>query len=254
MPYQLPGPVALKDDCRFISAPGVCSTVTYYDKLLEYLTYNLLISKRQVGAVLPNTGEVTTTGTVPRNHNMIHPERGDSHHASIPTLGPRLPYQFWTEVPGYGATLAIEGKPYHISIFDTAGQEDFNKLRVLAYMKCDVFLICFSVAQPETLKSVQENWVPELRQYLPETPFVLVGTQTDRRTNALSSQVVHGSFVSAKEGAEMASKLGACYYVECSSLTGEGLDDLKQDIVYTAQKSWETNCTNQTKCCNCEII
>lgn len=60
-------------------------------------------------------------------------------------------------------------------------QEDFNKLRVLSYINSDVFLVCFSVNNPETLDNAEECWVPELRGYMPNTPFVLVGTQTDVR-------------------------------------------------------------------------
>ena len=68
-------------------------------------------------------------------------------------------------------------------------QEDFNKLRVLSYINSDVFLVCFSVANPESFTKVQDSWVPELRHYIPDTPFILVGTQVDIRQDKMDRQV-----------------------------------------------------------------
>lgn len=68
-------------------------------------------------------------------------------------------------------------------------QEDFNKLRVLSYLNSDVFVICFSVTNPDSLKNVQEYWVPEIRHYIPYVPFVLVGTQIDLRKDGMEKQV-----------------------------------------------------------------
>lgn len=41
----------------------------------------------------------------------------------------------------------------------------------------DVFLICFSVVNPASFQNVKEEWVPELKEYAPNVPFLLVGTQ-----------------------------------------------------------------------------
>ena len=56
-------------------------------------------------------------------------------------------------------------------------------------MNCDVFLVCFAVDETESLKSVEANWVPELRRYLPKTPFILVGTRADRRDDGTTNKV-----------------------------------------------------------------
>ena len=68
-------------------------------------------------------------------------------------------------------------------------QEDYDRLRVISYMNCDVFLVCFAVDETESLKSVEANWVPELRRYLPKTPFILVGTRADRRDDGTTNKV-----------------------------------------------------------------
>lgn len=56
-------------------------------------------------------------------------------------------------------------------------------------MNCDVFLVCFAVDDADSLKSVETNWVPELRRYLPITPFILVGTRADRRDDEITNKV-----------------------------------------------------------------
>ena len=56
-------------------------------------------------------------------------------------------------------------------------------------MNCDVFLVCFAIDDTDSLKSVETNWVPELRRYLPKTPFILVGTRSDRRDDGTTDKV-----------------------------------------------------------------
>ena len=46
-------------------------------------------------------------------------------------------------------------KPYVIGLFDTAGQEEYDRLRPLAYPETDVFLVCFSVTLPDSLDNVK---------------------------------------------------------------------------------------------------
>ncbi|NXO84688.1 RHOQ protein, partial [Sitta europaea] len=70
---------------------------------------------------------------------------------------------------------------------DTSGawsdkaEEDYDRLRPLSYPMTDVFLICFSVVNPASFQNVKEEWVPELKEYAPNVPFLLVGTQIDLR-------------------------------------------------------------------------
>lgn len=68
-------------------------------------------------------------------------------------------------------------------------QEDFSKFRVISYLNSDVFLVCFSIDDVKSLVHVKESWVPELRQHVPNTPFILVGTKQDVRFQEPDIQV-----------------------------------------------------------------
>ncbi|KAF3839248.1 hypothetical protein F7725_017965 [Dissostichus mawsoni] len=89
-----------------------------------------------------------------------------------------------TVFDNYAVTVMIGGEPYTLGLFDTAGQEDYDRLRPLSYPQTDVFLICFSSVSPSSFENVKEKWVPEISHHCPRTPFLLVGTQVDLREDS----------------------------------------------------------------------
>lgn len=130
-------------------------------------------------------------------------------------------------------------------------QEDFDRLRVLAYMNCDVFFVCFSVVKPDSCKHVEEVWIPEIKHYMPTTPFILVGTQTDMRDSLNASGM---DTVSAKEGAELARRVEADCYVEISSRTDSGIQQAIEESIAVALSS-AASASKDCDCkCRCQII
>uniref|UniRef100_A0A4W5M300 Ras homolog family member Q n=1 Tax=Hucho hucho TaxID=62062 RepID=A0A4W5M300_9TELE len=81
----------------------------------------------------------------------------------------------------YAVSVNVGGKQYLLGLYDTAGQEDYDRLRPLSYPMTDVFLICFSVVNPASFQNVREEWVTELQEYAPSVPYLLIGTQIDLR-------------------------------------------------------------------------
>ncbi|CAI0462006.1 unnamed protein product, partial [Linum tenue] len=69
----------------------------------------------------------------------------------------------------------------NLGFWDTAGQEDYNRLRPLSYRGADVFLLAFSLTSRASYENIHKKWIPELRHYAPNVPIFLVGTKLDQR-------------------------------------------------------------------------
>ena len=51
----------------------------------------------------------------------------------------------------------VDGKSVQLALWDTAGQEDYERLRPLAYSKAHVILIGFSIDTPDSLDNVKHK-------------------------------------------------------------------------------------------------
>lgn len=127
----------------------------------------------------------------------------------------------------YNATVNVEGKDITLGLWDTAGQEDYDKLRPLSYPGTHVFILCFSVVSRASFENTESKWLPEIRHHCPDVPIVLCGTKTDLRgkdTNPITQQ----------EGEALAKKIKAVTYVECSAMTRDHLKDVFDEAILAA--------------------
>jgi len=125
-----------------------------------------------------------------------------------------------TVFDNYVANVMVDGKAIALGLWDTAGQEDYDRLRPLSYPQTDVFLVCFSLISRNSFENVKSKWLPEIRDNCPRAPIVLVGTKEDLRFDWQESG---RDTVSEAEGQRMAKSLNATGYYECSALTQAGL-------------------------------
>mmetsp|Transcript_23346 Transcript_23346/g.22973 ORF Transcript_23346/g.22973 Transcript_23346/m.22973 type:complete len:206 (+) Transcript_23346:23-640(+) len=98
-----------------------------------------------------------------------------------------------------------------LQIWDSAGQDDYQRLRPLGYANSDVFIICYAINDKVAFKSVISKWLFELRTNASSVPIVLVATKTDLRNPNDPNQV------SSEEGKEVQVKHNFYSFVECSA-------------------------------------
>lgn len=82
------------------------------------------------------------------------------------------------------ATFQVE-----LALWDTAGQEDYDRLRPLSYPDTDVILMCFSIDSPDSLENILEKWHPEVKHFCPNVPIVLVANKKDLRNDSTTIKV-----------------------------------------------------------------
>jgi Rab-like protein 2 len=75
-----------------------------------------------------------------------------------------------------------QGKEYAIDFWDTAGQEQFNKLHSSYYFQANACVLCFDVTRKITYKNL-ETWYKELRQNCPDIPVICVANKVDADMN-----------------------------------------------------------------------
>jgi len=108
-------------------------------------------------------------------------------------------------------------------LWDTAGQEDYDRLRPLCYQRTNAVIVCFSVNERNSYVNVEAKWIPEIRHHCPDVPVILVATKTDLRLKYGA-----GRCLTTKDGNDMAQRLSVDAYYECSSKTGDGVADVFQ--------------------------
>ena len=157
-------------------------------------------------------------GAVGKTTLLIRYARGIFPHEYVPTV-----FESWVD------NKVVDGTAVEIAPWDTAGQEDYDRLRPLSYPQTDIFLLCFSLDDPFSFENVKERWYPELNHYCPGTPIILVGTKEDLRDDAeVISHLATSDLspITYQQGLECARNIGAVRYMECSSLTEKGVQEV----------------------------
>ncbi|KAM7318137.1 hypothetical protein ACRRTK_022874 [Alexandromys fortis] len=200
-----------------------------------------------------------------------------------------------TVFENYIADIEVDGKQVELALWDTAGQEDYDRLRPLSYPDTDVILMCFSIDSPDSLEAVgrecralqvsfametvalggegihhkglggvqgyrvfsspgdscgrlgfcrtvptttsfgvsaeniPEKWTPEVKHFCPNVPIILVGNKKDLRQDEHTRRELakmKQEPVRSEEGRDMANRISAFGYLECSAKTKEGVREV----------------------------
>ncbi|KHN79911.1 Ras-related C3 botulinum toxin substrate 1 [Toxocara canis] len=165
-----------------------------------------------------------------------------------------------TVFDNYSANVMVDGKPINLGLWDTAGQEDYDRLRPLSYPQTtrrtaedealktvqgrrmtlnhqpilrnerngnrDVFLICFSLVNPASFENVRAKWYPEVSHHCPNAPIILVGTKLDLREDNDTVEKLR-----ERRLAPISYLQDAVKYLECSALSQKGLKQVFDEAI-----------------------
>lgn len=142
-------------------------------------------------------------------------------------------------------TISVDSHTMNLELRDTCGMTDYDSVRHLGYNGVDVFIICFSIANPTSFDNVKNKWLPEVKHHDPKLPILLVGTQTDLRTDPQVLEKLKKQNqipITQKQGKVMAKQIQAAKYLECAAITQEGLNEVFVEVVHI----YFRNLTKQT--------
>ncbi|KAJ1921162.1 GTP-binding protein Rho1 [Mycoemilia scoparia] len=134
-----------------------------------------------------------------------------------------------TVFENYVADVEVDGRHVELALWDTAGQEDYDRLRPLSYPDSHVILICYAIDSPDSLENVQEKWISEVLHFCSGLPIILVGCKVDLRNDPRTIENLAKAGlkpVSEQQGMAVAQKIGAQKYIECSAKENHNVKDV----------------------------
>lgn len=119
--------------------------------------------------------------------------------------------------------IFVDDTHIELSLWDTAGQEEFDRLRSLSYDDTHCIMLCFSVDSRDSLENVESKWVGEIAENCKGVKLVLVALKCDlRETDDDDDTAVPGAvrgpgrsgrskrLISYDEGLGVAKKINVC--------------------------------------------
>ncbi|TVY36853.1 GTP-binding protein [Lachnellula occidentalis] len=140
-----------------------------------------------------------------------------------------------TVFENYVHDIFVDNVHIELSLWDTAGQEEFDRLRSLSYDDTHAIMLCFSVDSKDSLENVESKWTSEIADNCQGVKIVLVALKCDLREqdneDEDSSEATNGAqqekkpTISYNQGLEVARRIGALRYLECSAMRNRGVNE-----------------------------
>ncbi|KFG77874.1 small GTPase Rho3 [Metarhizium anisopliae] len=168
-----------------------------------------------------------------------------------------------TVFENYVHDIFVDNVHIELSLWDTAGQEEFDRLRSLSYDDTDLIMLCYSVDSKDSLENVESKWVGEITDNCPGVKLVLVALKCDLREGGgddeadeaaaapadgnANSERPKGPLIEYDKGLEVAKRIGASRYLECSAMKNRGVNEAFTEaarVALSVKKEREENkCT-----------
>lgn len=122
-----------------------------------------------------------------------------------------------------------------IGLWDTAGQERFRNIIPMYFQKADFVIVVYDISNRESFDHVID-WVSMAREKAPESAKILiVGNKYD-----LTEQRA----INTNECSDLAQQINACFNVEVSAKSAQGIDILLQELGELTERFSNELCEN----------
>ncbi|KAL1846676.1 hypothetical protein VTK73DRAFT_241 [Phialemonium thermophilum] len=167
-----------------------------------------------------------------------------------------------TVFENYVHDIFVDNVHIELSLWDTAGQEEFDRLRSLSYDDTDLIMLCYSVDSKDSLENVESKWVGEIADNCPGVKLVLVALKCDLREAADDDEEVPGGgadgeangaprekkpMINYDQGLEVARRINALRYLECSAMRNRGVNEAFTEAARVALSVKKEQ--KDSKCC-----
>ncbi|KPI42900.1 GTP-binding protein RHO3 [Cyphellophora attinorum] len=165
-----------------------------------------------------------------------------------------------TVFENYVHDIFVDNIAMELSLWDTAGQEEFDRLRSLSYDDTQAIMLCFSVDNRGSLENVSSKWLQEINEHCPGVKIVLCALKCDLREEqekdddeeeaAPPQQPAGGAkvMIQYNEGLEVARQIGALRYLECSAMRNRGVNEAFTEAARVALQAKPAKGADDSKC------
>ena len=141
----------------------------------------------------------------------------------------------------YTQEVTIEGIPIKFHIWDTAGQDEYDRLRPLSYSGANAVALTFLLNDKNTFNEIKTKWYKEAKKYCKNAALVLIGLCLDKREDG------NPNHVTDKEAEQMVRDLHLSCYISCSAKTQEGVDKILCTIAKAINSKNKGSCNIEWK-------
>ncbi|XP_077690740.1 rho-related GTP-binding protein RhoF isoform X2 [Eretmochelys imbricata] len=137
----------------------------------------------------------------------------------------------------YTTSITVGNKEVILNLYDTAGQEDYDRLRPLSYQNTNMVLICYDVMNPTSYDNVLIKWYPEISHFCRGVPLILIGCKTDLRKDKEHLRKLMSSEqepITYTQGEAACQQMKAQAYLECSAKCRENIEDVFKEATNIA--------------------
>ncbi|KAK5094475.1 Rho GTPase [Exophiala xenobiotica] len=153
-----------------------------------------------------------------------------------------------TVFENYVHDIFVDGIQMELSLWDTAGQEEFDRLRSLSYDDTQAIMLCFSVDNRGSLENVATKWLAEINEHCPGVKIVLCALKCDLREEHEKDEAEGQALIQYQEGLDAAKRIGALRYLECSAMRNRGVSEAFTEAARVALAIKPAKAKESSKC------